>query len=183
MPWVTELTIAALAVIVAVAAFFLTWRSERRSRVVAKTQVYMDLKSRFLTIQETLPAGYENDDWNPDVPAERTSVVRYWHHCFDEWFISHYLARDMVGDLWKEYYADSLGVALGRAKMRAVVLRMTDERAGNGHWKGFRNDLDDIWRRSHAPRPKECPGIKCEDTASHRHTVVAVGGLVAAREH
>ena len=79
------------ALVIAVLAYVVSKRADDRIKVVAKTQVYLALRSRFLEVLEQLPPSYADPDWEPRTAEEVASATRYWQHTFDEWYVSRKL--------------------------------------------------------------------------------------------
>lgn len=79
---------------VAAAAFALAWRVDFRARKTGQTQLYLDLKRRFMEVQGALPPRYPDPQWEATSEDEREAIRWYWYHCFDEWYVTNRLNKD-----------------------------------------------------------------------------------------
>jgi len=86
-----EAWIAGASLVVAGCAFWLSARADSRGQITTRTQLFLDLRTRFLGVLKDLPPGYRNDKWEASNSAHREAAVRYWHHEFDEWYVTRRL--------------------------------------------------------------------------------------------
>jgi hypothetical protein len=109
---------AGLSSVIAFIAILLAVGNERRSREVAKAQIYLALRDRFIGIYERL--GDLDSDTTSDI-STRLARQAYWHHCFDEWFISNELARREMGDMWDGFYKSAIKAGYDHAALRSTL--------------------------------------------------------------
>ena len=84
-----EVTMAAASAAIALAAFFLSWRADRRAAALARTRMFLELRTRFLEVYQRLPSF--DKPASDYTPKQRAAVLAYWHHTFDEWYITNHL--------------------------------------------------------------------------------------------
>jgi hypothetical protein len=161
-----EVWIAGGSVIVALAAFWLSVRADARSRAAARTPLYLELRTRFLEVYAELPPRYSDPGWEPTSPEEEAAVMRYWHHTFDEWYMTNRLNEKHMRELWIKYYSSAILSGLKHRGLRKVLIKMTSRAEEFGiYWKDFRNKLTSMWKETHPGGSSECPGLEC--TTAH----------------
>ncbi|WP_219464370.1 hypothetical protein [Nonomuraea rhizosphaerae] len=119
-----------LSAITALAAVYLAVRAEKRSRKVAAAQIYLALRARFLEIFERLG---DVDGAEPASEDERAARAAYWHHSFDEWYLSTRFAPSEFRGLWDGFYRDATHSGLAHPALRQALIELRDNRtAGFG---------------------------------------------------
>jgi hypothetical protein len=118
---------ACLSSIIAFVAILIAVHNERRSREVAKTQIYLALRDRFIGIYEKL--GDLDKDATSDI-STRLARQAYWHHVFDEWYISHELAPREMGDMWNRFYERAAKSGYGHTALRSTLGELADDKSG-----------------------------------------------------
>lgn len=157
-----ELWIAAASFVVAASAFWLSWQSEARSQLAARTQLYLDLRTRFLHVLEGLPAKHTEPDWDASSKEDHAAAVRYWHHSFDEWYLTRWQNQKLMGTLWDEFYSKALLSGLKHNGLRkALATFQPAEKGPTELWVHFTNELEAIWKKEHPNDGTRCSGIEC----------------------
>lgn len=160
MPEAISGAAAALSAVTALFAVVIAVRAEKRSRAVAAAQIYLELRSRFLEIYTKmgdLGRPSENDE-------ERAARYAYWHHCFDEWYISTRLAPQEFRSLWKSFYRSVQQSGLSHKELEQSLGELQRERTmGFGMYaQDFVTELniEDPRRRSGAGPHAYAPGSR-----------------------
>lgn len=112
----------------AATAIVFTYRSERRSREVTKAQVYLTLRQTFIDIYREL--GDLEGGADPEAQL-RLARQAYWHHAFNEWYVSRLAPREL-GDLWPSFFR-----AANASGFRHPALRDTFDRMAADPDVGF----------------------------------------------
>ncbi|MEU4427136.1 hypothetical protein AB0F81_41480 [Actinoplanes sp. NPDC024001] len=135
---------AVVSVVIALVAVVIAVRTDSRSREVIKIQTYLALRSRFLDLYQKL--GKLDDGRPPDDPALRLARAAYWHHCWDEWFISERLSRTEVGGMWQGFFSRAMLSGLRHPALRKALEELkADEQFGFGNYaREFIDELDRI---------------------------------------
>ncbi|MEO8346434.1 MAG: hypothetical protein ABI607_12140 [Betaproteobacteria bacterium] len=159
--------LAALAALAALPisffAVFLAKRADARSKVAAKTQVYLALRTRFFEVHSQLPPEYANTDWTPILDGERAAATRYWHHAFDEWYITTQLDPELLRDLWVNYFSGALSSGLHHRGLRAHLSDLNVRRGEHDTlWANFAIEVDHVWATSHPNDAGTCGGLACD---------------------
>ena len=131
--WAAALSAASAVVssLIAFVAVLIAVRNERRSREVVKSQIYLSLREGFLGIYKEL-GDLEEKGAVQDV---RLRLVRqaYWHHAFDEWYVSHSLAPRELRDLWDQFFKTAARAGYAHASLQRTLEELTaDKSAGFG---------------------------------------------------
>ena len=157
-----EVWIAGAALIVSVCAFWLSWRADTRGQVASRTTMFLNLRTRFLDVLEKLPPQYGAPDWDASSPNDRAAAIRYWHHSFDEWYVTTQLNEKLMRQLWTEYYSEAIFHGLKHNGLRRVLVEAikADEKLAE-LWKDFLHELDRLWADGHPRDGTKCNGIKC----------------------
>ncbi|MBM2614258.1 hypothetical protein JIG36_01650 [Actinoplanes sp. LDG1-06] len=124
---------ALASLLIALIAVILAIRTDRRSREVLKIQTYLSLRSRFIELLQKLG---ELEDTRPaDDPELRLARVAYWHHSWDEWYLSERLSRAEFGGMWDGFFSKAMLAGLRHSALRQTLddLRASDQ-AGFGSW-------------------------------------------------
>ena len=103
-----EIIISFSSFVVSLLAFMFSRRADARAKQMARGNLFLELRSRFNDIYEGLPQGYRNPDWRAKNESEKHAVRRYWHHCFDEWYLTNCLNKDNMSVLWNDYFSDGI---------------------------------------------------------------------------
>ncbi len=158
-----DVWIAAASVTVAMLAFILTCGADARSHIVARTQMYVALKTRFLQVHEDLSPNYADPNWEATDPKEIVAVQRYWYHALDEWYVSVRLNNRLMRPLWDDYYSAAILGALRHNGLRHVLIGMTREAPNLPEfWQDFRRQVDELWKGQHPSDGATCRGIECD---------------------
>ena len=103
-----ELLIALASVVVSIMAFGLSWSADARAKVAARAQLFLTLRTRFLSVIENLPPTFRDPNWDASDKEGRSAAIRYWHHAFDEWFVTNCLDEKLMRNLWDQYYSEAV---------------------------------------------------------------------------
>jgi hypothetical protein len=135
---------AAAAAAVALAAFFLSWRAERRAAALARTQMFLELRTKFLGVYQQLPSfDKPASDYTPE---ERAAVLAYWHHTFDEWYVTNHLNYRHMKKLWHEFYAPAILSGMRHEVLRMVLFSMIDAEDEFGEYRrSFGDAMKKLW--------------------------------------
>jgi len=141
--------IALSSAFVALAAFFVALRADMRARDLALVQMFLSLRSRFLEIYVKLPdpekeaASYTADD--------KAAVLAYWHHTFDEWYVTTKLSNRLMNQLWSGFYAPAIRSGMGHDAYRAVLFESLDDRKEFGEYgPDYREAMKKLWETGQA---------------------------------
>lgn len=139
-----EVGIAAASAAVALAAFFLSWRADARAEVLARTQMFLGLRTRFLEVFRHLPRfDKPSADYTPE---ERAAVLAYWHHAFDEWYITNRLNQKPMQKLWHEFFAPAVLAGMRHDALRQVLFNMIDSQDQSGEYRrSFGEAMKKLW--------------------------------------
>jgi hypothetical protein len=128
-----EIGIAAASAAVALAAFFLSWRADERAQVLARTQMFLELRTRFIEVFRQLPPFDKHSaDYTPE---ERAGVLAYWHHAFDEWYITNQLNQKPMQKLWDDFFAPAVLAGMRHDGLREVLFNMIDSGDQSGEYR------------------------------------------------
>ena len=168
----SETWIAGASFVVSACAFVMSWNAESRGRTAARTQMFLDLRTRFLDVLEKLPPRYREPDWLATDPEERAAAIRYWHNAFDEWYVTRRLNDRLMRQLWDGFYSTALVAGLGHTGLRKTLIEMAGKDVPLAElWSDFRCELDALWARRHPQDGSRCKGIECD----HRLVSIAPG--------
>ncbi|WP_433297526.1 hypothetical protein ACQP2F_41245 [Actinoplanes sp. CA-030573] len=135
---------ATVSTLIALIAVVIAIRNDRRSRQVIKIQTYLALRSRFIEIYQRL--GKLEDSRTPqDDVALRLTRQAYWHHCWDEWFISERLSPAEFGDMWKRFFSAAAESGLRHPALRTTLAEMSRDRTV-GFGRYGRDLIDELHR-------------------------------------
>jgi hypothetical protein len=142
---IIEIASAIASAAVALAAFFLSWRSDARAKVLARTQMFLELRTRFLEIYQRLPP-FDKPS-SSYTPEEKLVVLSYWHHAFDEWYVTNRLSQKHMKELWDEFYAPSILAGMAHQGLRDVLFNTyIKEQEGSGEFRrSFGKALKKLW--------------------------------------
>jgi hypothetical protein len=140
-----EAGIAAASAAVAAAAFFLSWRADQRAAALARTQMFLELRTRFLDVYHRLPSF--DKVASHYTPEETSAVLAYWHHVFDEWYVTNHLNQRHMKGLWNDFYAPAILAGMRHTGMREVLFRMIDAEDQFGEYRrGFGDAMKELWK-------------------------------------
>jgi hypothetical protein len=154
--------IAGASFFVAACAFWLSWRSDIRGRAAARSQLYLELRTRFLKILEDLPPEYQKPDWTASDPKHREAAIRYWQHAFDEWYLTTQLHEKLMRPLWDKFFRRMVRAGLGHSGLRKTLIEMMKDAELLKGWRGFFQELERIWAEDHPRDGSKCLGIQCD---------------------
>lgn len=159
---------ALAAVPVSIFAVHLARKADSRSKVVTRTKIYLTLRSRFIELHQQLPPAYPDPEWRPESDADRAAVARYWHHAFDEWYVTKHLDRELLDSLWNEFF---LGAALSGLRHNGLRFHFATLGGSRGEhdtmWQKFSAVLEHEWMATHTDKTVRCDGFYCQ----HSHDV------------
>jgi hypothetical protein len=137
---VATVVVGIASTLVATVAVVIAIRTDRRSREVLKVQTYLSLRSRFLDLYTELG---RLQDQGPDDVGLRLARAAYWHHSWDEWYISKRLSPHEFGDLYDKFFSIAVLSGLNHPALRASLDDLTQNpTAGFGAYaKDFLDDL------------------------------------------
>jgi len=121
----TRDTIAYFAILLSATAVTITVLQNKATNAVAVATTFSALRTHYHTVDADLPDNYTIDEvrYQPNSKPWR-KVSRYWDTAFDEWFVSNQLHAGNIQDLWKDFYAEAIGLSLRYPAMRAVYCDM-----------------------------------------------------------
>ena len=145
---------AAATAAVALAAFFLSWRADARAATLARTQMFLELRTRFLEVFRQLPPfDKPASDYTPE---QKAAVLAYWHHTFDEWYVTHRLNRKELKKLWDDFYAPAVLAGMRHPGLREVLFQMIDAADEFGEYRrGFGAAMKSLWESRKAVRASQ----------------------------
>jgi hypothetical protein len=158
-----EIGIAGASLIVSVGAIMLALSADARAKVAARAQLFLTLRTRFLDVLEDLPANYMAPDWDASNPEQRAAAIRYWHHAFDEWYVTERLDKKLMHQLWAQYYREATRAGLKHNGLRRalVAMRDTDEELAK-LWSDYLEEVNSLWSEGHPRNATRCSGIGCQ---------------------
>lgn len=118
--WVDAATVitAIASTLTAVVALIVAISSDRRSREALKVQTYLQLRAGFLEIYRQLGELDAAESEGIDVKLTREA---YWHHAWDEFYVTKRLAPLEFLSLWDDFFRLAIKSGLGHtALMRAL---------------------------------------------------------------
>jgi hypothetical protein len=144
-----EAGIAAASAAVALAAFFLSWRADVRAATVVRTQIFLELRTRFIDVFQRLPRfDKPASDYTPE---EKAAVLSYWHHTFDEWYVTNHLNHKHMKKLWDEFYAPAVLAGMRHSGLREVLFQMIDAEDRFGEYRhSFGTSMKKLWNSREA---------------------------------
>jgi hypothetical protein len=139
-----EVTMAAASAAIALAAFFLSWRADRRAAALARTQMFLELRTKFLDVYQRLPSF--DKPASDYTPKQRAAVLAYWHHTFDEWYVTNHLNQKHMKKLWDEFYAPAVLAGMRHEGFRMVLFGMIDAEDDFGEYRrNFGDAMKQLW--------------------------------------
>jgi hypothetical protein len=137
-----EAWIAAGSLVVSAIAFVTALRADARGQAVTRTQIFLDLRTRFLDVLEGLPPEYRDPSWDASDPAHRAAAVRYWHHAFDEWYVTRRLNAALMKGQWDSFYLPAIRSGLEHPGLKGTLDYMiTTQPTLARLWRDFRADI------------------------------------------
>lgn len=128
-----------LSALTAFIAVVIAIRSERRSREVLKAQMYLSLREGFMNIFREL--GDLTGRSEEDVHL-RMARQAYWHHAFDEWYISQLAPREL-GDMWDSFFRRAVQSGYAHAPLKKTLDELAEDKSSGfgAYAQGFISDL------------------------------------------
>ncbi len=76
---------------------------------------------------------------------ERLAREAYWHHSFDEWYLSNKLASREIGYMWAEFYKPAIVSGYDEPALRSILeeLLKDPEKGFREYTKEFMSSLGD----------------------------------------
>jgi hypothetical protein len=130
--WVDVITVATgfFATMTAVIGLVVALRSDRRSREALRVQTYLQLRTRFLDIYRELG---RLEDAGDEGSEARLTRQAYWHHAWDEWYITKELAPREFATLWDDFFSKAMAPSAGHPGLWAALEQLaSNPRAGFG---------------------------------------------------
>ncbi|MCD5341551.1 hypothetical protein LR392_04825 [Arthrobacter sp. AK04] len=121
--WAQVLTGIA-ATVVAGFALRVATESDKRSREALKVQTYLQLRSRFIEIYREL-GGLEEEETN-EVELQLARAA-YWHHAWDEWYVTNSLAPREFSDLWTGFFAGAVKSGYCQPGLKASLEKLASK--------------------------------------------------------
>ncbi len=122
--------------VTAVVALVLARRTDLRSREALKVQTYLQLRSEFLKIYPDLG---QLDDPEPKTNEQGLARAAYWHHAWDEWYITKKLAPSEFGVLWDDFFVSAARGGISHAALRTAFTKLKSDKES-----GFRVYASDL---------------------------------------
>jgi hypothetical protein len=130
--------IALASLVVAVSTAIVAFRVDLRNKAVIKTELFIQLRSSFRDVLLSLPPEYRDPNWRPSTALEHAAAVRYWHHAYDEWYVSCRLNAALMGRLWDGFYRPAILSGLEHPGLRHAFRRMLEEQPELARlWRDF----------------------------------------------
>ena len=159
---IIEIGSAVASAAVALAAFFLSWRSDARAKVLARTQMFLELRTRFLEVFQRLPP-FDKPS-SSYTPEEKLVVLSYWHHAFDEWYVTNRLSHKHMKELWNEFYAPAVLAGMRHQGLRDVLFNMIEEQEGFGEYRrSFGEAMKKLWDQARTVQTPETTAEKMRE--------------------
>ena len=128
--------------VVTTAAVLVAYGVDVRGRALARTTLFLQLRSRFLDVLHNLPPGYRDPNWIPTSEADKAASARYWHHAYDEWYVSRHLNPRLMGKLWDDFYLPSIRSGLKHRALQWALTHILEQQPEMAtHWTGFLHDI------------------------------------------
>lgn len=170
----TRNIIAALTLLVSAGAFVVAKLADRRSQIAARTKTFLALRSRFISVHEKLPPNYDDPSWAPQGETEKKAAARYWHHAFDEWYITTQLDKKVLGNLWPDFYREAALSGLAHNGLRLHLWAEIKHGSElSEHWKQYSFELERLWAESHPRDQGKCGGLNCNHPPSTKLIMAA----------
>ena len=132
--------------ITAITAVFIALRSERRSHLIIKAQIFLTLRQEFLEIYREL-----GDLEGPGSADAALDLARqaYWHHAYNEWYLSK-MAPNELGGLWENFFRRAVESGYAHPPLKEALEKMlANKSAGFGAYaQDFAADLFQRMRTS-----------------------------------
>lgn len=158
-----EVWIAGTSLVVSIAALFLSLRSNHRAQITTRAQLFLNLRSRFLEVLQNLPENYADPNWVATTANDRAAAFKYWHHTFDEWYITNKLDRRLMFKLWESFYCNAILEGLRHTGLRKTLISMMQQGQGlPQYFPEFESELQRIWSKSHQDNNSKCSGLECD---------------------
>lgn len=143
-----------LSAIAAWSGLLISIRNNARTKDFNKTKLYLDLRSRYLTIRQNIPDYiFQNDEDIERNDKAWSAIEQYWYQCFDEWFCTNKLdsvdqdKTDGYLALWDEYFKHAIQSSLKSKSMRRVLSYMIKGHVSFGRLRDeFEDLLNQLWR-------------------------------------
>ncbi len=151
-----------------IAATLVALLADKRARVAARAQTFLALRSRFIEVHQQLPAHFLDPAWSPGNDDEKAAISRYWHHAFDEWYITTHLDRRLLGSLWADFFLGATLAALRHHALRRFFADMNRSRNEHDtHWRNYAKAIEQAWRSTHRDKSTVCAGLDCMQSHDH----------------
>jgi hypothetical protein len=131
-----------LSSVTALVAVLIAVIAERRATAVAEAQVFLTLRTRFLSLYERM--GDVNQLATND--SEKAARFAYWHHSYDEWFITEHLAPRFFKPLWSRFFERAVSSGRKHQGLRAAFDELVERKEA-----GFADYAQDFISRVREP--------------------------------
>lgn len=140
--WVAVATSISL-VIISVVTAMISIVALRNSRNAAATQVFLELRKRYLEVLAQMPAQYHNNYWVPIKGSnEWNALSSYWYQTFNEWYMTKKLYKGTLSELWDGFYKGAIGSGLRNRPLRIVLVHLlANESSFSGYASEFERDI------------------------------------------
>lgn len=184
---VVSALVAMLSLVVSGAAYRIARDADARAQTAARTEVYLSLRTRFMSLHAALPHDYGDPGWEPRDKAEREAATRYWYHAFDEWYVTTQIDRPVLGSLWTGFFEDAVLSGVRRRGLRLQLVELMTRRADyDALWNTFAREVAAGWARTHPAGSGRCAGLGCRiphREPSPRPSPAAVADAGVAASH
>jgi hypothetical protein len=116
-----------ISAITALVAVIVAVRSERRSREVMRSHVYLALRNGFRDVYQQLGDLTGGSD---EGAALRLARQSYWHQALDEWYVTTRLSSREAGDLWEAFFKPAIAAGYSHPALRSTLEEMRAKRKG-----------------------------------------------------
>ncbi len=158
-----EVWIASASLVVSIAAIYLSLLSNHRAQITTRAKLFIDLRTRFLEVLQNLPENYADPNWSATTDKDKAAAMNYWHHTFDEWYITNKLDRKLMLNLWKSFYCNAILEGLKHTGLRKTLTSMLQQRQRlPQYFPEFERELIRIWLESHQDDNSKCFGFHCD---------------------
>ena len=75
------------------------------------------------------------------------AVLAYWHHTFDEWYVTNHLNHKHMKELWDEFYAPAILSGMRHEGLRVVLFSMIEAEDEFGEYRrSFGDAIKRLWK-------------------------------------
>lgn len=131
--------------------------AHRTNLQTQRTSAFMTFQSQFFVVTERFPAQYLQPDFRPvDGSSEYARLEAFWLLIFSEWYATHRVDEESLGNLWAEYFAPLVADGLAIPSLRHVLENLiTTGKLSRGGWNDFLRETARIARAAGEPLSPE----------------------------